>query len=581
MASPLVDGTAVSFEHWFTGKVQGWSSIASERHWGQTLTALVDKARATLVDDVATALACGKRDEQAKLLQSAARRWRAGARAKRHRAVLEDAAACRRAALEDAAARRIQHAWFAATLERQAVQLAYEAAIDDATTFIQQAFWRWQHAKAERRREDAAVRIQSAFWTRQNAMLHEAPLPDVWEAVTAGDGRTYYWHVDTQETTWVRPRAPAPSTGAAPSAAQGSACTAAAPAAAAAERGAASASARPVKGRRSEQHANRAELRELRSKRLVARLDTSQHQEPTHAAPSRSSPCPPVKHGALCDARSPVRAMCVLHLSRSRIEAALGRRAPPAERFSKATRWELSMTRGVSGKSSGFRDALGVMLRKRAAMEAEAAAKAREAAAAAAETFAAADAAANAVPSQGGGSKDEVKDEAANGNKAIETTAAAAEIDTASIFRPGGPSVRQRLAWGNADAATPLRVPAVYSHCCSRPAKVWSCEHGPPRTALTLGTSRTALALGTSRAALTLLAPARVPPRCGRGRRRASSGRRAARGGEASGVRASLRRLAAARTVAAFKTAAGRRERSCWRRAAWSWWTCHGRGRPR
>ena len=35
-------------------------------------------------------------------------------------------------------------------------------------------------------------------------------LPEHWEAQELGDGRTYYWHVETNETTWDRPRRPAP-----------------------------------------------------------------------------------------------------------------------------------------------------------------------------------------------------------------------------------------------------------------------------------------------------------------------------------------------------------------------------------
>ena len=30
-------------------------------------------------------------------------------------------------------------------------------------------------------------------------------LPEGWEAVTDDDGRTYWWHVDTNETTWTKP----------------------------------------------------------------------------------------------------------------------------------------------------------------------------------------------------------------------------------------------------------------------------------------------------------------------------------------------------------------------------------------
>ena len=33
----------------------------------------------------------------------------------------------------------------------------------------------------------------------------EPPLPEGWEAVVDDAGRTYYWNVDTDETSWDRP----------------------------------------------------------------------------------------------------------------------------------------------------------------------------------------------------------------------------------------------------------------------------------------------------------------------------------------------------------------------------------------
>lgn len=55
------------------------------------------------------------------------------------------------------------------------------------------------------RREDAAIRIQCAFWAWQSAREAECPMPHAWEAVTAEDGRVYYWNSTTDETSWTLP----------------------------------------------------------------------------------------------------------------------------------------------------------------------------------------------------------------------------------------------------------------------------------------------------------------------------------------------------------------------------------------
>ena len=59
--------------------------------------------------------------------------------------------------------------------------------------------------RTELRREDAAIRIQCAFWAWQSGREAECPMPHGWEAVTAEDGRVYYWNPTTDETSWTLP----------------------------------------------------------------------------------------------------------------------------------------------------------------------------------------------------------------------------------------------------------------------------------------------------------------------------------------------------------------------------------------
>lgn len=49
------------------------------------------------------------------------------------------------------------------------------------------------------------VTFTPPVYDKKKLMADESLLPEGWEAVNGDDGRTYWWHVDTNETTWTRP----------------------------------------------------------------------------------------------------------------------------------------------------------------------------------------------------------------------------------------------------------------------------------------------------------------------------------------------------------------------------------------